>query len=454
VTSPARSAVSRQDRPGEPDEPGDRRPLLERYDAVVFDLDGVLHRGDEPIASAPDVLAEARVRGVPVAFLTNNSARTPAQVAARMSGLGLPATADRVVTSALATAAMLERDGGAGTTAFVIGERGIRDALSAIGVRVVGGEPGAADLVVVGWDRSVDYAALRTASLLVQRGARLVATNADGSFPAADGLWPGAGAILAAITTTTGAIPTIVGKPGAPMFDAAAALTGARRPLMVGDRIDTDIVGAARVGWDSLLVLSGATRAYDLPTAPALPTYLAADVGALVEPRTPARPRAATAEDAGAIAALLTAAGLPADGVIDRLGETVVLPGDAATAEQERRSADAVIPAATATIVPLVDATYVRSVAVRADVRGQGLGLLATAAALRLAGAASPAYLVTEDSDAFFARLGFVPCAADDVPTAVAAIVAEQGCGSRGTFMRREPSSRPAGHAEPARPVG
>jgi HAD superfamily hydrolase (TIGR01450 family) len=314
----------------------------------VFDLDGVLHRGDEPIASAPDVLAEARVRGVPVAFLTNNSARTPAQVAARMSGLGLPATADRVVTSALATAAMLERDGGAGTTAFVIGERGIRDALSAIGVRVVGGEPGAADLVVVGWDRSVDYAALRTASLLVQRGARLVATNADGSFPAADGLWPGA----------------------------------------------------------------------------------------------------------GAIAALLTAAGLPADGVIDRLGETVVLPGDAATAEQERRSADAVIPAATATIVPLVDATYVRSVAVRADVRGQGLGLLATAAALRLGGAASPAYLVTEDSDAFFARLGFVPCAADDVPTAVAAIVAEQGCGSRGTFMRREPSSRPAGHAEPARPVG
>src|SRR5207237_9874429 len=110
----------------------------------------------------------------------------------------------------------------------------------------------------VGFDRSVDYAKLRTACLLVERGARLVATNADTSLPAADGLWPGAGALLAVITTTTGATPTIVGKPGRPMVEAAVRSPAARRPLMVGDRLDTDIAGAAAMGWDTLLVLSGA----------------------------------------------------------------------------------------------------------------------------------------------------------------------------------------------------
>src|SRR5437762_2505534 len=146
---------------------------------------------------------------------------------------------------------MLRREGGRGRTAFVIGERGIREALEHAGVRILDGEAARADLVVVGWDRSVDYDKLRNASLLVERGARLVATNADASYPAPDGLWPGAGAILAAITTTTGATPTVVGKPERGMFDAAAARCGATHPLVVGDRLDTDVRGAAGAGMDS-----------------------------------------------------------------------------------------------------------------------------------------------------------------------------------------------------------
>src|SRR5262249_14383574 len=145
-----------------------------------------------------------------------------------------------------------------------------------------------AELVVVGWDRTVTYDKLRNAALLVERGARLVATNADASYPAPDGLWPGAGAILAAITTTTRATPTVVGKPERGMFEAAAARCGARHPLVVGDRLDTDIRGAAAAGMDSLLVLSGAAAAGDLLDGDDLPTFVGVDLRALDRPLVPA----------------------------------------------------------------------------------------------------------------------------------------------------------------------
>src|SRR5207237_10333612 len=151
-------------------------------------------------------------------------------------------------------------------------------------IRILDGEADRADLVVVGWDRSADYPKLRTAGLLVQRGARLVASNADASYPAPDGLWPGAGAILAAVTTATGARPTIVGKPAAPMFQAAAERSGARRPLVIGDRLDTDVAGAAGVGWDSLFVWTGAHRSRDLLEVPAPPVFAAGRLSILFEP--------------------------------------------------------------------------------------------------------------------------------------------------------------------------
>jgi HAD superfamily hydrolase (TIGR01457 family) len=254
--------------------------LADRYDALLLDLDGVLFRGAETVPGGPETLTTLRASGRRIAFVTNNSARTPEQVADTLGGHGYEAHPDEVVTSALATADLLAERGA--TEAYVIGEEGIRRALTDAGVQVMDGEPATAGYVVVGWDREATYAKLRTASLLVERGARLVATNADASYPAQDGFWPGAGALLAAITTTTGAEPEIVGKPHPPLYLAALQRVGGDRPLVVGDRLETDIAGAAALGWDSLLVFSGATSTAMADASAIRPTYAGADVASLL----------------------------------------------------------------------------------------------------------------------------------------------------------------------------
>jgi glycerol-1-phosphatase len=374
-------------------------PLAGRYDALIVDLDGVLYRGNERIDGAPDVIERVHGLGTPLLFVTNNSSRTPEQVAERLRSLGFRAEPREVLTSAMATAAMLRREGSEGRTAFVVGERGIREALADAGIRVLDGEPGRADMVIVGWDRSADYDKLRTAALLVQRGARLVATNADASYPAPDGLWPGAGALLAAITTTTGATPVVVGKPAPPMLEAAAELTGAHRPLLVGDRPETDIGGAASVGWDSLLVFSGVATPADLLWTPALPTYVGSDISAVLRDLPAARFRTAAEGDVPAIEALLEASGLSTTRVADRLDSTVVCaaPGDSGHL------------LATAALELAGDYPILRSVAVEAGSRGTGLGQLAVAHAVRHARAldARLVALFTESAAAFFAKLGF-----------------------------------------------
>ena len=255
--------------------------LAEGYDCILFDLDGVLYRGDKTIPAAPPTMARLRELGVRVVFLTNNSSRTPRQVAEKLGSHGIQADPDEVVTSALATAELLAERGGG--RAFVIGMDGVQEALRGAGIQIVDGEPETVDLVVVGLDADATYASLKTASVLVQRGARLVATNADASFPAADGLWPGAGALLAAITTTTGAEPEIVGKPFAPLFEFGLRRGGGGRPLVVGDRLDTDIEGAIDLGWDTMLVLTGVSSKADAEAAGVRPTVIAEDVSGLLE---------------------------------------------------------------------------------------------------------------------------------------------------------------------------
>ncbi|HEX6230822.1 MAG TPA: HAD-IIA family hydrolase [Actinomycetota bacterium] len=255
--------------------------LADRYGCVLFDLDGVLYRGEEAVPGAPETLARLRASGTRVAFLTNNSSRTAEQVAAKLERLGIPAEPSEVVTSALATADLLAARGGG--TAFVIGGEGIERALAEAGLVVLHGEPDRADLVVVGIDEGLTYADLRTACILVRRGSRLLATNVDPTFPADGGdLWPGAGALVSAITTATGVQPEVVGKPFAPLFEAARRRAGGGSPLVVGDRLDTDIAGAAALGWDSMLVLTGVSTREELAGGSIRPTYVAEDVGALV----------------------------------------------------------------------------------------------------------------------------------------------------------------------------
>src|SRR5919109_1546420 len=166
--------------------------VADRYDALLVDLDGVVYRGDRAVPRAAEVLGAVRERGIHLVFLTNNSSSLPEAVAARLAAFGVSVQPDEVLTSGVATATMLRRQGWTGATVFVIGEEGIRKPLAEAGLTLMDGDPDRTDLVVVGWDRAIDYAKLRRAALLVQRGARLVATNGDASYPAPDGPWPGA----------------------------------------------------------------------------------------------------------------------------------------------------------------------------------------------------------------------------------------------------------------------
>ena len=255
--------------------------LADPYDAILLDLDGVLYRWPEPIPGAADAVAALRKAGKRIAFVTNNSSRTPAQVAERLASVGVEAEPEEVITSALATATILAERGTG--SAFVIGEEGLLEALADVGIRVVKAPSDEVDAVVVGFDRGADYTKLKDASVLVERGASLVASNADHSFPAPGGeSWPGAGALLAAIETTTGTRGEVFGKPEAPLFERALASVGGGRPLVVGDRLDTDIVGASRLGWDSALVLTGDARREDVESSTWKPTFLVDDLSGLV----------------------------------------------------------------------------------------------------------------------------------------------------------------------------
>jgi glycerol 3-phosphatase-2 len=254
--------------------------LAEDYDCFLFDLDGVLFRGDEAVPGAAETLERLRGRGVHLVFLTNNSSRTPEQVAGKLEGFGIRADAPEIVTSAQATAELLASRGGG--TVFAIGGDGVVQALAGEGLRLVDGDAPEADLVVVGIDEGFTYAKLRTACVLIRGGAGFVATNADVTYPAPGGLvWPGAGSLVAAVAAATGREPEVVGKPFAPLFEAALRRAGGVRPLVVGDRLDTDIEGANRLGWASLLVLSGVTTAADLEGSEVRPTHVAPDVSAL-----------------------------------------------------------------------------------------------------------------------------------------------------------------------------
>jgi glycerol 3-phosphatase-2 len=255
--------------------------LADPYDAILLDLDGVLYRWPDPIPGAATAVAALRDAGKRLAFVTNNSSRAPAQVVERLASVGVTAVPDEVVTSSLVTASILAERGV--RSAFVIGEEGLVGALTGAGIHAGTWTGDLPDAVVVGFDRSADYAKLRDAAVLVQRGVPLFASNADPSFPAPGGeSWPGAGALLAALETTTGVRGEVFGKPEPSLFRRALASAGGGRPLVVGDRLDTDIAGAARLGWDSALVLTGDTDREALERTEWKPTHIVEDITGLI----------------------------------------------------------------------------------------------------------------------------------------------------------------------------
>jgi glycerol 3-phosphatase-2 len=264
--------------------------LAVAFGGVVLDLDGVVYVGDQSVPAAPAALEKLRGLGVRLAFVTNNSYRPPGQVVERLGRLGMKAAVEEVLTSAQATVRLL--GGGrelARKAVLVLGGPGLRQALEAAGARLVDAEEWRqAEVVVAGFDPDLTYGRVKAAALAIRAGARFVGSNPDATLPAPDGLWPGAGATLAMLQAATGVRPEVAGKPEPALFETAAAAIGPGPYLMVGDRADTDLDGAHRLGWATALVLSGVARPADLPDLAVAPDHLLADVGGLLDPPSPA----------------------------------------------------------------------------------------------------------------------------------------------------------------------
>jgi glycerol 3-phosphatase-2 len=263
------------------------RAPSETYDVALLDLDGVVYLGGAAVAGAPEALAEARRRGMRLAFVTNNASRSPSAIVAELTSLGVPADPAEVVTSAQAAAHLIADRVPAGAPVLVVGGIGLRLALRERGLRPVSTAAERPAAVVQGYGPGIDYPLLAEAALAVRAGAWYVASNADATLPTARGLQPGNGSLVQVIVNATGIRPVVAGKPEPPLHAETLARTGAKRPLVVGDRLDTDIEGAVRVGADSMLVLTGVTGPAEAVLAPSgqRPTYVAADLTGLLEPQ-------------------------------------------------------------------------------------------------------------------------------------------------------------------------
>lgn len=263
-------------------------PLVEVYDAALLDLDGVLYVGPDAVPHAAAAVAAARRAGMRIAFVTNNASRRPAAVATHLAALGIPASADDVVTSAQAAVRYLVARLPQGAPVLVVGTEGLAEEVRAGGLCPVREAAGALG-VVQGLSPSTSWEDLAEAAVAIRAGALWVAGNRDTTYPSARGPVPGNGALVAALEAATGASPVVVGKPQPELHRVSVERVAARRPLVVGDRLDTDVLGALGVGCDCLLVLTGVTELEELLAAPpeARPTYVAWDLRALLQPHPP-----------------------------------------------------------------------------------------------------------------------------------------------------------------------
>ena len=266
-------------------------PLVDRHDSALLDLDGVLYAGPAAVPGAVDAVARAREAGLRVAFVTNNASRTPQTVAAHLRDLGIAAEPGDVVTSAQAAAALVAADVPPGSAVLVVGGEGLDAAVVELGLRPVRTAADGPVAVVQGFGPDVGWRLLAEGTYAVRAGLPWTASNLDTTVPTAQGLAPGNGTLVSVIAQATGRAPVVAGKPETPLYLEAVRRIGAECPIVVGDRLDTDIEGANRAGFASLLVLTGVTTAADLVlAAPALrPTYVARDLWAgLTEPHPPA----------------------------------------------------------------------------------------------------------------------------------------------------------------------
>jgi glycerol-1-phosphatase len=256
------------------------------YDVALLDLDGVVYIGGVAIPGAPEALQKAKANGMRLAYVTNNASRTPAAVADLLQSMSVPAEPADVVTSAQAAARLLAGQLPPGAPVLVIGATALRLAVRERGLRPVSTAAEHPQAVVQGYGPGIEYGALAEGGLAVRAGALFVGTNADSTLPGRRGIQPGNGSLLQVIAHATGVVPLVAGKPEPPLHRESVIRTGARNPLVVGDRLDTDIEAAYRAGADSLLVLTGVTRPADAVLAPPRrrPAYVGETLDTLLEP--------------------------------------------------------------------------------------------------------------------------------------------------------------------------
>lgn len=261
--------------------------LLDRFDAVLSDLDGVVYAGPHAIPGAPEVLRRISSDGVPVVFVTNNASRSVATVAEHLTELGVPTGPDGVVSAAQAGAELLAQRLPTGTSVLVTGSQALADVVADAGlvpVRAQSDEPRA---VIQGFDPGLGWAQLAEAAFtLADPDVLWVATNTDRTIPQARGMAPGNGTLVAAVAATTARPPVVAGKPEAPIFRTAAERAGSTRPVVLGDRLDTDIRGGNAAGFATIAVLTGVDTLHTILAACTAerPDHVVGTLDALFEP--------------------------------------------------------------------------------------------------------------------------------------------------------------------------
>lgn len=250
-----------------------------RHDVLLVDLDGTVYRGPDPVEGAVESLEAVREHAA-VCYVTNNASRGPDDVADHLRRLGLTVETEDVVTSAQAAAAVLAEQCDAGAAVLVVGTGALAAEIEAVGLKPVRSEDDEPVAVVQGHSPDTGWRDLAEAALALRRDAVWVACNIDPTLPDQRGMLPGNGAMVAALRAASEREPQVAGKPAAPLLRQAVDRVGATSPLVVGDRLDTDIAGAHAVDAESLLVLTGVSTARDVLAASAerRPTYLAADL--------------------------------------------------------------------------------------------------------------------------------------------------------------------------------
>ena len=261
-------------------------PLAGGYDVAMLDLDGVVYIGPDAVPGAAELLQRVGADGMQLAYVTNNASRPPDAVAEHLRQLGVPAGGDDVVTSAQAAARLVHERVEHGAAVFVIGGEGLRAALAELDLRAVQEIDADPVAVVSGYSPELRWRTVIDGSILVRRGLPWIASNTDLTVPTPHGPGPGNGVLVRAVAEFAQVDPVVAGKPEPPLFEETLRRVGGRRPLVVGDRLDTDIEGAVRAGYDSLLVMTGVTGTAELVAAArgSRPTYVSADLGGLLSP--------------------------------------------------------------------------------------------------------------------------------------------------------------------------